>query len=105
MQNIILFGIDISLDNSLTSLGLLSVYQILDLKNIMIMGDMARSAALFSRKHFFKVKIHTHTHKMSFIHFESVPLSLKCHLLWDVKLNLLLMRHLQKKANEPHLRE
>ena len=41
MQNIILFSIDISLYNLLTLLGLLSVYEILDLRNIMVVGDMA----------------------------------------------------------------
>ena len=41
MLNIILLSIDISLDNLLTLLGLLSVYKILDLRNIMVVGDMA----------------------------------------------------------------
>ena len=41
MQNIVLYSIDINLDNWLTLLGLLSVYEILDLRKIMVVGDMA----------------------------------------------------------------
>ena len=41
MQNIVLFSIDINLDNWLTLLGLLGVYEILDLRKIMVVGDMA----------------------------------------------------------------
>ena len=41
MQNIILISIDINLDNRLTLFGLLSVYEILDLRKIMVVRDMA----------------------------------------------------------------
>ena len=41
VQNIILVSIDISLDNSFTLFGLLSVYEILDLRKKMVVGDMA----------------------------------------------------------------
>ena len=41
MQNNVLFSIDISLDKWLTLLRLLSVYEILDLRKIMILGDIA----------------------------------------------------------------
>ena len=65
MCNIILFSIDISLNNLLTLLGLHSVYEILDLRNIMVVGDMAKSTPLFSRNHFFlELKIGTHTRSL-----------------------------------------
>ena len=41
MQNIIPISIDISLDNWLTLFGLHSDYEILDLRKIMVVGDMA----------------------------------------------------------------
>ena len=41
MQNIILFNIDISLDDLLIFFGRLSVCEILDLRNMMVVGDMA----------------------------------------------------------------
>ena len=41
MKNIILISIDSSLDNFLTLLGLLSACEILDLRKIMIVVDMA----------------------------------------------------------------
>ena len=41
VQNIVLFSIDITLDNWLTLLGLLGVYEILDLRKIMVVEDMA----------------------------------------------------------------
>ena len=41
MQNIVLFSIDISLDNLLTLLGFLGVYEILYLRKIMVVGDLA----------------------------------------------------------------
>ena len=40
MQNIILFNIDISLDNRLTLWRNLCVCEILDLRNILVVGDM-----------------------------------------------------------------
>ena len=41
MQNIVLFSIDIILDNRLTLLGLLRVYEILDLRKILVLGNIA----------------------------------------------------------------
>ena len=41
VQDIILISIDIILDNWLTLLGILSVYEILVLRKIMVVGDMA----------------------------------------------------------------
>ena len=41
MQNIILISIDINLDNWLTLFELLSVYEILDSRKIMVVRDMA----------------------------------------------------------------
>ena len=52
MQNIILLGIDTSLLNSLPLLRNLCVCEILDLRNILVVGDMARLASLLSKKPF-----------------------------------------------------
>ena len=41
VQTVILFGIDISLDNQLTLLKNLCACEILDLRNILVMGYMA----------------------------------------------------------------
>ena len=41
MQNIILISIDISLDNWSTLFGVISVYEFMALRKIVVMGDMA----------------------------------------------------------------
>ena len=101
MQNIILLGIDISLNNLLPLLRNLCVCEILNLRNIYWLWEIwLGQPPCFSRNLFFlELKNHIDT-KISFIHFESKPLYLKYHLLLDVKLILLVMAHPKNNNNK-----
>ena len=68
MQNIILFSIDLNLDNLLTLLGHHSVCEILDLRKIMVVGTWLDQPPYFQKTiSFWNLKI-THTHTRSLLY-------------------------------------